>query len=109
MRAQFEDIDIDGSGEVDVQEFFLWLGEPRTEWGDEYFKLADTDDRSLHRHTNYPSPLLACASVFVVSVDICLFFSYIFPWALLPRPQPSNLSVVSLILASLFTCLPSFQ
>jgi len=47
MRAQFEDIDIDGSGEVDVQEFFLWLGEPRTEWGDEYFKLADTDDSGV--------------------------------------------------------------
>jgi len=47
IRRQFDEIDVDGSGAVDVQEFFLWLGEPRTEWGDEYFALADADKSGL--------------------------------------------------------------
>jgi Ca2+-binding EF-hand superfamily protein len=43
LRAKFDEIDIDGSGNIDVEEFFEYCGESRSPITDRLFNLIDLD------------------------------------------------------------------
>eukprot|EP00937_MAST-01D_sp_MAST-1D-sp2_P000754 g754.t1 len=51
MWRLFKGIDRDQSGEIDIQEFFQWLGQPKTSFTLGLFELIDTDNtQSLDFH-----------------------------------------------------------
>lgn len=43
MKSTFKAIDIDGSGEIDYDEFFEMIKEPRSPYADSLFTLIDAD------------------------------------------------------------------
>lgn len=43
MKARFKAIDVDGSGEIDYDEFFEMIQEPRSPYADNLFTLIDVD------------------------------------------------------------------
>ncbi len=47
LRFHFDDIDIDGSGEIDYHEFFQFVDEPRSPMTDALFKLIDKTGRGV--------------------------------------------------------------
>ena len=44
LKAQFDKIDLDGSGEIDYEEFCDFIEEPRTAYSDSLFKMIDADE-----------------------------------------------------------------
>lgn len=44
LKRQFDRIDLDGSGEIDYEEFCDFIDEPRTAYSDALFKMIDTDE-----------------------------------------------------------------
>lgn len=43
LKRQFQEIDLDGSGEIDYDEFFDFIEEPRSPYADALFALIDLD------------------------------------------------------------------
>ena len=53
LKRQFEDIDVDGSGEIDYDEFFDFIDEPGTPYSYALFALIDLDGSGTIDYDEY--------------------------------------------------------
>ena len=72
LKEKFDDIDVDGSGNIDHEEFFETMGEVRSKLTDELFRIMDLDgnaridfdeQRASARGRRGQSPAQVCGRV----------------------------------------------
>ena len=97
----FKQVDRDGSGSIDAQEFFAFIGEPKTDFTDGLFDLIDTDSSRELDYYEFASALVTFGCFTCDELLKCT--SHATTHATLrraPRPPPSPMYITHHLLSA---------